>query len=422
MLSRNENERLTRVGGGTPMGKTLRRYWQPALLASEVAENDGAPVRVRLLGEDLIAFRDSDGNVGLVDAFCPHRRAPLFFGRNEDCGLRCVYHGWKFDVRGACVDMPSEPPDSLFKTKVTLTAYPTWEGGGIVWAYLGPPELRPEPPDYEFVRAPETHRFMSKTREDCNWLQGLEGGLDTAHPMFLHRDNRGDLTYLRNYGMVVPQIEVEKTDDGYYYSGIRDAGEQQWVRGYKYAMPGIQFRALVGGLYRKGDEFRQINGHIWVPIDDTHTWVYNFMYSYDPAQPLPPERVASYEKHAGRGPDDLTADFGLKKNLANDYEVDRERQKTLSFTGIAGVNTQDFAVQEGMGPIVDRSREHLGTSDKAVIAMRALLLEAVDAVEKGRTPRGVRAAGHRDGRALDHLVAKDLDWHVALKDELLAKF
>jgi len=422
MLSPRENERIARVGAGTPMGVTLRRYWLPALLASELPENDGAPVRVRLLGEDLIAFRDSAGAVGLVDAFCPHRRAPMFFGRNEECGLRCVYHGWKFDRSGACVDMPSEPPDSLFKSKVTIDAYPTWEGGGIVWTYMGPAELVPDVPDFEFVRAPATHRFMSKTREDCNWVQGLEGGLDTSHPLFLHRDNHGDLTYLRNFGLVVPQIDVEKTDYGYYYTGIRAAGEQQWVRGYKFALPGIQFRALVGGLYRKDDEFRQINGHYWVPIDDTHTWVYNFMYSYDPAQPLPRERVIAYERHAGRGPDDLTPDFGLKKNLANDYAIDRQMQKTVNFTGIAGVNTQDFAVQEGMGPIVDRSREHLGTSDKAIIAMRQLLLEATDAVANGQAPRGVRAASHRHGRALDHLVPKGADWRVALKDELLAKF
>jgi phenylpropionate dioxygenase-like ring-hydroxylating dioxygenase large terminal subunit len=148
MLKPEENERLCRVGPGTPMGALLRRYWLPAVLSEELPEADGAPVRVRMLGEDLIAFRDSNGEVGLVSAFCPHRRAPMFFGRNEECGLRCVYHGWKFDRNGTCVDMPSEPPDSLFKTKVTIDAYPTWEGAGMVWAYLGPPEHRPPVPDF----------------------------------------------------------------------------------------------------------------------------------------------------------------------------------------------------------------------------------------------------------------------------------
>ena len=163
MLKPQDNERITRVGRGTPMGELQRRYWLPCALSSELGEPDGAPIRVRLLGEDLVAFRDTEGKIGLVDAFCPHRRAPMFFGRNEECGLRCVYHGWKFDRNGTCVDMPSEPADSLFKSKVTIASYPTWEGGGMLWAYLGPPGKQPPPPDYELVRVPATHRFVSKT-------------------------------------------------------------------------------------------------------------------------------------------------------------------------------------------------------------------------------------------------------------------
>jgi phenylpropionate dioxygenase-like ring-hydroxylating dioxygenase large terminal subunit len=186
MLSQQDNERLTRVGPGTPMGNLFRRYWIPALLSEELLEADGPPVRVRLLGEDLVAFRDTEGVVGIVAAYCPHRRAPMFFGRNEECGLRCVYHGWKFDRNGACVDMPSEPPDSLFKTKVTIDAYPTWEGGGMVWIYMGPLELKPAPPDHELVRAPANHRHVSKLFEDCNYLQALEGGIDPTHATILH--------------------------------------------------------------------------------------------------------------------------------------------------------------------------------------------------------------------------------------------
>src|SRR6185312_16358187 len=198
MLTKEENERLTRVGPGTPMGNVFRRYWLPAALSSELPEPDGAPVRVRILGEDLIAFRASDGTIGLVSAYCPHRRAPMFFGRNEENGLRCVYHGWKFDVGGNCVDMPSEPPGSLFKTKVTIENYPTYEAGGIVWAYMGPVEKKPEPPDYELLRVPGTHRFVSKTFEHAHFAQALEGGLDTAHSSFLHNMNLGDRSFLRN--------------------------------------------------------------------------------------------------------------------------------------------------------------------------------------------------------------------------------
>ncbi len=198
MLTPQENDRVTRTGPGTPMGTVFRSYWLPFAMSTELAEPDGAPIRVKILHEDLIAFRGTDGKVGLVSAFCPHRRAPMFFGRNEECGLRCVYHGWKFDASGACVDMPSEPPDSLFKTKVTIEAYPTWEAGGVLWTYMGPREKQPPFPDYEWMRAPETHRHVSNTFEEANWLQALEGGLDTAHSSFLHNMDIHNKSYLRN--------------------------------------------------------------------------------------------------------------------------------------------------------------------------------------------------------------------------------
>ena len=187
MLAYDDNHLLTRTGPGTPMGLTLRRYWIPALLASELPEPDGAPVRVRLLGEDLIAFRDTLGRVALLDEYCPHRRASLFFGRNEDCGLRCVYHGWKFDVDGQCVDMMNEPPEREFAHKIRTTAYPLVELGGVLWAYLGPPALRPPLPAFAWTQAPATHRYASKVVQDCNWVQALEGGIDTSHVPILHR-------------------------------------------------------------------------------------------------------------------------------------------------------------------------------------------------------------------------------------------
>ncbi len=216
-MRRRENfERLVRIGPGTPAGELFRRYWQPAALSEELVERDGPPIRVRLLGEDLVAFRDSDGRVGLVDAFCPHRRAPIFFGRNEECGIRCIYHGWKFNVDGACVDMPSEPADSPMKAEVRITAYPTVERGGVVWAYLGPPEQQPPAPDYEWTRAPQTHRAVSKSYQACNYLQGLEGGLDTAHVSFLHNNRIGDRNNLFTRDGA-PRIEVYETDYGYHY-------------------------------------------------------------------------------------------------------------------------------------------------------------------------------------------------------------
>jgi nitrite reductase/ring-hydroxylating ferredoxin subunit len=422
MLTPQDNEKITRVGPGTPMGTLMRRYWQPALLASELPENDGAPVRVKLLGEDLVAYRDTNGEIGLVDAFCPHRRAPMFFGRNEECGLRCVYHGWKFDKDGTCVDMPSEPPDSLFKTKVTIAAYPTWEGGGMIWAYLGPADKKPAPPDYELVRAPETHRYTSKTFEACNWLQALEGGLDTSHSSFAHNLDIKNTSYLRNAD-TAPRLEVEKTPYGYTYAGIRTLNGQQYVRAYHYLMPAQQMRGRVQG--RKGGMERvpTINGHIWVPMDDYTTAVYNWQYSYDPAIPVTPEYAIEHETMYGRGPTDLIpGSYWLKKNLRNDYMIDRQLQKHQTFTGIEGINTQDMALQEGMGPICDRSKEHLGTSDRAIIAMRQLLLEAVDAVANGEDPRGIDPQTYRMVRAVDKMVPLDVPWREALGDELLAKF
>jgi phthalate 4,5-dioxygenase len=427
MLTPQENDRLTRVGKGTPMGEAFRRYWIPALLSEELAEPDCPPVRVRLLGEDLVAFRDTNGDAGLVDAFCPHRRAPMFFGRNEECGLRCVYHGWKFDTNGTCVDMPSEPAlsssnGSLFKTKVAIAAYPTFEAGGFVWTYMGPRETIPPPPDYEFVRAPATHRYPSKTLEECNWLQALEGGVDSSHATIMHNMNIGDRSWLHDFEATVPRLDLERTDYGFSYSGVRTLPDHQWVRVYHFVMPTIQMRGTIQGSDLQEGYIPRIDGHLWIPIDDENTWVFNFMYSYDPATPLSHEEALGVETRAGRGPDDLTPDYRAKRNKHNDYLIDRALQKSASFTGIKGVNTQDFAVQEAMGPIVDRSKEHLGTTDRAVITTRQLLLEATRAVERGEMPLGSDPTAARAVRPADHRIACGLDWRVTLRDELIARY
>ena len=421
MLSPEENERLTRVGPGTPMGDVFRRYWLPFALTEELPEPDGPPIRVRILCEDLIAFRDSDGNVGLVDAYCPHRRAPMFFGRNEECGIRCVYHGWKFDRGGTCVDMPSEPPDSLFKSKVTIKAYPTWQGGGMIWTYMGPAERQPAPPDYELLRAPQTHRHVAKTFEECNYLQALEGGLDTAHISFLHNSSLQSKGLPRTTDKA-PRLDVERTEYGFRYAGIRQFENRQYVRAYHYFMPAQQLRGRVVDFSGEISQHGTLHGHIWVPIDDTRTHVYSWMYAYDPAKPLPRDVILRLEAEAGRGPDALLPGFRPKNNRDNDYNIDRKRQKTESFTGIPGTNTQDFATQEGMGPIVDRSKEHLGTTDRAIITVRQLLLEATEAVADGRMPRGSDPATYRHVRAVDYYIPKNAAWQDELKDELVAKY
>jgi phthalate 4,5-dioxygenase len=424
MLKSEENERLTRVGPTTPAGELFRRYWLPALMSSELPKADGPPHRLRLLGEDLIAFRDSSGRVGIVDAYCPHRRAPMFFGRNEESGLRCVYHGWKFAPDGTCVDMPSEPPDSIFKSKVRIGAYPTWEGGDVIWIYMGPAELQPAYPDYEWVRAPASHRRVSKTFEDANYLQALEGGLDTAHSSFAHNEKIGDKNWIRNRDGA-PRLDVMRTDFGYTYVSTRDLGDDgSYVRVYQYVMPAQALRGGVTSFTGTGRaELPRLDGHIWVPIDDNTTWVWNMVWSYDEHSPLSDEWHRRDEAFFGRGIDDLIpGTFRLKKNLENDYHIDRQMQKTKNFTGIGGINTQDMALQEGMGSIVDRSQEHLGTSDKAIIACRQLLLEAIAGVERGVSPRGTDSASYREVRPYDAVLARGKDWKTDFAAELRSKF
>jgi phthalate 4,5-dioxygenase oxygenase subunit len=423
MLKKEDNERVTRVGPGTPMGAVMRRYWQPVLLSEELPENDGAPIRVRILGEDVVAFRDTAGKVGLVDAFCPHRRAPMFFGRNEEGGLRCVYHGWKFDNHGTCVDMPSEPPDSLFKAKVTIAAYPTHEAGGVIFTYMGPPETQPAVPDFEWMRAPATHRFVSKTFEEANWLQAVEGGIDTAHSSFAHNERLGDKTnWVRNKD-TAPRLDVDRTDYGFTYASTRDVGDEGlYVRIYHYVMPHVQMRGSITAMEGGRAKVPKFDGHIWVPIDDERTMVYNMLWSFDASVPITADYAEWWESFCGRGKDDQLPGFRPKRNPSNDYMIDRAMQKTKTYTGIVGINTQDMALQEGMGPICDRSKEHLGTTDKAIIAARQLLLEAIDDVAAGKAPRGSDPTTYSFVRPYDDYVPRDKTWRETFATELIAKW
>ncbi len=426
VLKADLNERLCRVGEGTPMGEVWRRYWIPALLTEELPEPDSDPVRVELLGEKLVAFRDSSGKVGLIDRYCPHRRVELFFGRNEECGLRCVYHGWKFDAEGNTVDMPNEPDESTFKHKVKIKAYPTWEAAGVVWTYMGPKEDMPPKPDYEWLRAPSNYVHVSKTYEDCNWVQGLEGGIDTSHSSFVHNENIHDTNALRAK-CKNPKLEVEKSPSGFAYVGIRDLKEAGvYIRGYQFIMPAQQMRgAMVKWKTGDQEEFPSIAGHIWVPINDEATWVFNFIYSGSPEIPFTEEFVLEHETQFGRGPDDVLPGYRLKRNPSNDYLIDRDLQRNKTFTGITGINTQDYALQEtAERPFVDRSLERLGTADTAIITARQLLLEAATQLENGdKNLRGLDPTTHSQVRGCDKLFPPgNIDWRVALKDDLTAKF
>jgi phthalate 4,5-dioxygenase len=422
-ITKETNERLTQVGPGTPMGDAFRRYWWPACLTEEVPEPDGAPVRVRLLGEDLVAYRDTSGQVGLLDAYCAHRRAPMFYGRNEECGLRCLYHGWKYDTTGVCVDLPSEPSSSQLRAHVSMTAYPTFEAAGVVWTYMGPPDRQPAPPDYEWLRAPASHVRVSKTGEACNFLQAVEGGIDTVHSSFVHNEDIGSKKLLRNRD-THPRLEVDVRDHGFTYVSIRAvADDRSYLRVYQFMMPAQQFRGNLIDFEGNDAKLPSIDGHIWAPIDDENTYVYNWMCSVDDRYPISDEQWEDHERWLGRGAEAFrNGTYWLTADQANDYFIDRAVQKTKTFSGIKGINTQDFALQTGMGPIVDRSRETLGRTDIAVQTARRLYLEAADDVEQGRDPRGVDPESHREQRGADLMVPSGGDWRDSSKEATLARW
>jgi phthalate 4,5-dioxygenase len=418
MLSREENELLTRTGPGTPMGALLRRYWVPALLAWELPEADCPPVRVRLLGERLVAFRDSEGRIGLLGEHCAHRGASLFFGRNEECGLRCVYHGWKYDVDGQCVDMPSEPEESSFKDRVRQRAYPCAERGGVIWTYMGPPEQMPALPELEWALLPEAQRYASKRLQECNWLQAMEGGIDSSHISFLHRrfdPEDGRLPNSRGQEYVRrdrhPRFEVHDVDYGLLIGARRTVDEEQYYwRITPWLMPWYTIIPPFGD--------NPLGGHAWVPLDDEHCWVWNV--EWHPARPLSDGELASYRAGNGIHSALIPGTFRPRANQDNDYLIDREAQRTSSMTGIVGLSAQDAAVQESQGPLFDRTQEHLGTGDAGIIAARRRLLGAVRGLAAGQEPPGLDAASQRV-RAVSLVLLKDVPFYEGAREALVAR-
>ena len=412
MVTAHDNELLTRTGPGTSMGEEMRRYWIPALISWELVEPDGPPVRVKLLGEELVAFRDTNGQIGLLDEFCPHRRVSLWLGRNEECGLRCVYHGWKYDVDGNCVDQMNEPRQ--FKERVHLAAYPTVELGGVIWAYMGPSELQPPPPRFAWTQVPDTHRHVTKVIQECNWLQGLEGGIDTSHAQILHRNFTSEVGPTSSGARGgAPDVEVDETDYGYRYAGIYPRGDEgTFIRAYHYVMPWTQIRP--GGRATRdptSELTSRIAGHVWVPLDDETSMVWNWQYSISDEPLSPDERE---ERTLGNSPDSVDqSTFRSFANMTNNWRIDRDAQRNKSFTGIAGINTQDRAVQESMGPIVDRSLEFLGPADMAIVTARRMLTDAIRTVQDGGAPLGT-GNSYYPVRAMQNLIPNSVDWREPL--------
>jgi phthalate 4,5-dioxygenase oxygenase subunit len=391
MLTPADNELLTRTGAGTAMGEYFRRFWQPVALSRELAEPDSAPIRVQVLGEQLVAFRDTQGRVGLIEPRCAHRGANLFFGRNEEGGIRCIYHGWKYDVTGKCIELPNVPAGSAYHGKISIQAYPTREFGDIVWAYLGPPERMPESvPQLEFGLLPESHRYVSKRLQQCNWAQSMEGALDTAHFSFLHMpapsvaanenstvaaDERR-LRWLRNDPL--PQFTVIEHDVGFAVGGSRraDEGELYW-RATQFMLPAhsVTPSAMPGETYY---------GYTWVPITDESCWIY--VYAWHPDRPIPDEERARYAKGGYGQFAELGPGYVPLRNRTNDYLIDREEQKHRSFTGVRGVAEQDAMAQDSQGLIADRAREHLTATDAAIVRFRRFVLDGAKALREGKEP------------------------------------
>jgi nitrite reductase/ring-hydroxylating ferredoxin subunit len=394
MLSRERNDELCRTGSGTLMGALFRRYWVPALLASEIVEPDGPPVRIQLMGEKLVAFRDTLGRVGLIDEFCAHRGVSLWFGRNEECGLRCPYHGWKFDVTGQCTDLPSEPDSAGVRQRIKLKSYPCVERGGVIWTYMGPPELQPEPPALEWVEVPPERRFVSKRLQECNYLQAMEGGIDSSHVSFLHGSSlqrdplfKGSRGNEYNLADRMPHFEVVEYQGGLLIGARRNAGDDRYYwRITPWIMPWYTIIPPRAG--------HPLGAHAWVPIDDENCWAWSI--NYHPKRALSEAEVKAMKNGAGIHVKYIPGTFIPLANKRNDYLMDRAGQKAgETYSGIEGIAMQDASLQESMGPIQDRTKEHLCSTDKGIVMARRMLLTSAETVRQGGNPPGLDPAAQR---------------------------
>ena len=442
MLSTADNELMCRVGPGTPMGDLMRQYWIPALLPSELPAPDGPPVRLRLLGENLIAFRVTSGQAGIVVNACPHRGASMFFGRNEEEGLRCVYHGWKFDTAGNCVDMPSEPAESNFKSKVRIRAYPVVERNGVLWTYMG--NQTPAPPLPEILPNLDPACRTAKRLEQCNYMQALEGDIDTVHKGFLHAGHStiddlipGSLEYYAIKHLDA-RMDAYEHEIGGTYAAARGAEEtnEYWRTGH-FLMPFYTMNAP--GLLGIKNACTA-----WVPADDENTYIFsmglphpsdpdvrgiggllNGRYRTDPLGRFDPYGAPQRNLPGAMRrlfADETTDWLGRFRPLANkdnDYLIDRElqaRNGPWTYTGVPAP-AQDPMAQESMGPIYDRTQEHLGTTDIMVILTRRRLINAAKALrEQGTVPPGVEKPELYRMRSGGALVPKGVNGFEFLRD------
>jgi phthalate 4,5-dioxygenase oxygenase subunit len=390
MLTKEENDLLCRVEGEAPMGQLMRRHWTPVCLLEEVSEPDGTPVKARVFGENLVVFRDTDGRVGVLDEACPHRRASLVFGRNEEGGLRCLYHGWKMDAEGNVLEMASEPAASGMVEKVKHKAYPVQEWGGMVWAWFGPADAVPafRPPAWALTA--ETRVSIAKVLLPCNWAQTLEGAIDSAHSSSLHSSDMvparvdsakaTDKAWLRPSTDKAPRLQVQRTGYGFRYAALRrpiqNAATYDYVRSTVFVAPAT---ALIppNNLYNVAN--------INVPMDDTNTAFYFIAWGHAAHTPETETWRKFLRQTVGIDLDDT---YRPLRTIENRFWQDRQAMKAGNFTGIAGFPNQDVAMWLTMGPIADRSNDRLGASDLAIVEFRRQMLEAVRAFQRGEAAIG----------------------------------
>ncbi|MBM4264562.1 MAG: Rieske 2Fe-2S domain-containing protein [Deltaproteobacteria bacterium] len=411
MISQAENALLTQTNANAPCGALMRRYWQPVALAEEIPPG-GAPLKVKILGEELALFRDDHGRVGLIGLHCAHRGTDLSYGRCEDGGLRCLYHGWLYDIHGRVIDQPGEPGGGANKNQIRHPAYPCQDVGGVIFTYMGPGEP-PLLPAYEFLNAAPEYRTVTKAFYDCNYLQGNEGNIDPVHLSFLHQViNEAQVARLRvvpganatdNALLgkdIAPTIEVEVTDFGLRIYTLRDSSaDKRYLRVTSFIMPNLA--AFGGSTVGSG-----YAAHWHVPIDDHSHWKYIFAFSRD--QPLD-----DFLRARSRG--ELTPDYRLTRNKENRYQQDRASMQTQTFTGM-GTNFQvhDAFATESQGLVQNRSEENLVSSDKAIVAARKLILNAIKEVQDGRDPqhlvRDAKSNRFNNIVVLSDVIAKSVDW------------
>jgi phthalate 4,5-dioxygenase oxygenase subunit len=422
MLARDHID-LTRVGPGSVMGQFMRQYWLPAAMSSELKQ-DGTPMRLMLLGEKLIAFRDSTGRIGVLDHKCPHRCASLFLGRNEEGGIRCIYHGWKFDVDGKCLNMPSVPAHSDFKHKIQAKAYKTAERNGLIWVYMGDESQAPELPAIEATLIPGSQIWC--LQRECNWLQALEGDIDTSHVGFLHVGslNADDLDDDHPMRPTVlnraPEYRVANADWGTMYGAYRrnDDGRMSWrVAHFMFPFwtqtPNIRFatRAIA---------------RAWVPMDDEHVMLFDITGGADEGNPVQSTRKDGQPLFGGpiQYAPNTTDWFGRWRsmdNSLNDWGIDRESQRThVQYSGIANVSMQDQSVTESMGAITDHAAEHLAPTDQMITRTRRRLLTAARSLrEDFKTPPGIHDPQvFFRARSGSYLHDPSVEWEEAYRHQL----